>query len=148
MLRERQPGNIGAMVAKKELDRFPERHFPRAWPPPGRWSVPDHSLPGLARAYVLPCFVFEVRGCNLVDDPAEGCLVSGTEAVKTSAEYSVRCDSKPTPAMPLPTLSEKFPSRRFGPTSRPTSSERSPSFRQCSSFEHEVQHFALTRPEK
>ena len=25
----------------------------------------------------------------MVDDPAEGCLVSGAEAVKTSAEYSV-----------------------------------------------------------
>ena len=23
-----------------------------------------HSLPGLTRPYVLPCFVFEVRGCN------------------------------------------------------------------------------------
>jgi hypothetical protein len=28
------------------------------------WSVADHSLPGLTRPYVLPCFVFEVRGCN------------------------------------------------------------------------------------
>ena|ERR1700722_8105304 len=28
---------------------------------------------------------------QLVDDPAEGCLISGAETVKTSAEYCVGC---------------------------------------------------------
>src|SRR5260221_2539334 len=43
--------------------RLPAR-FRLRWTRRVRWSVADHSLPGLTRPYALLCFVFEVRGCN------------------------------------------------------------------------------------
>ena len=49
----------------------------------------DPNAAGNHRKNMMQAVEASLRRLQLVEDPAEGCLVSGTETLKTSAEYSV-----------------------------------------------------------